>query len=61
VRCPYRDQGVAGRLLQAAEDWGRRHGAEFGLLEYHTANTRAGKFYRQMRYRLASITVLKLL
>ena len=56
----HRSQGIGGRLLRAAEDWGRRRGAEFALLEYHTANTRAGLFYQErMGYRPASITAIK--
>ncbi|HET7873624.1 MAG TPA: GNAT family N-acetyltransferase [Terriglobales bacterium] len=54
------NQGVGGHLLQAAEDWGRRQGAEFALLEYHAANTRASEFYQQrMGYRVAHITAIK--
>lgn len=60
VRRPYQNQGIGGRLLQAAEDWGRQQGAEFGLLEYHTANRLAGRFYQQhMGYRVASMTAIK--
>jgi GNAT superfamily N-acetyltransferase len=40
VRCEHRNQGIGGRLLRAAEDWGHRLGAEFASLEYHAANTR---------------------
>jgi ribosomal protein S18 acetylase RimI-like enzyme len=55
-----RSLGIGGRLLQAAEEWGRGRGAEFASLEYHTANIRAGLFYRQrMGYRPASITAIK--
>jgi GNAT superfamily N-acetyltransferase len=54
------NQGVGGRLIQAAEEWGRGHGAEFASLEYNTANTRAGSFYQErMGYRPASITAIK--
>ena len=56
----YRNQGIGGRLLRAAEDWGRGQGAEFASLEYHAANTRAGSFYQErMGYRVASITAIK--
>ena len=41
VRGGHRNQGIGGRLLRAAEDWGHRLGAEFASLEYHAANTRA--------------------
>ena len=60
VSCRYQNQGIGGRLLRAAEDWGRRQGAEFASLEYHAANTHAGLFYQQrMGYRAASITAIK--
>jgi len=60
VRCRRRNQGIGGRLLRAAEHWGRQLGAEFASLEYHTANTRASLFYQEhMGYRLASITAIK--
>jgi ribosomal protein S18 acetylase RimI-like enzyme len=56
----YQDQGIGGRLLRAAEDWGRFHGATFASLEYHAANTRAGSFYQQsMGYRVAAMTAIK--
>lgn len=51
--------GIGRQLLQAAEDWGRRQGAEFAVLEYHAANASAGAFYRRMHYRLASITAIR--
>lgn len=60
VRRGHRSQGIGGRLLRVAEDWGRRLGAEFALLEYHSANTRASFFYQErMGYRPASITAIK--
>ena len=56
----YQNRGIGGRLLQAAEDWGRREGAQFASLEYHTANARAGSFYeRRMGYRAAAVTAIK--
>jgi ribosomal protein S18 acetylase RimI-like enzyme len=56
----HQNQGIGGRLLRAAEEWGRRRGAEFASLEYHTANIRASSFYqRRMGYRLASLTAIK--
>jgi len=55
-----RNQGIGGRLLWAAEDWGHRLGAKFASLEYHAANTRANLFYQErMGYRMASVTVIK--
>jgi len=60
VSCRYQNQGIGGRLLRAAEDWGRGQGAEFASLEYHAATTRASLFYQQRRgYRPASITSMK--
>jgi lactoylglutathione lyase len=60
VRSRYQKQGIGGRLLRAAEEWGRSKGAQFASLEYHTANTRASSFYQQrMDYRPASIIGIK--
>lgn len=60
VRSQNRSQGIGERLLRAAEEWGRRRGAEFALLEYHAANVRAGLFYQErMGYRIASFTAIK--
>jgi ribosomal protein S18 acetylase RimI-like enzyme len=60
VSSRHQNQGIGGQLLRAAEDWGRRQGAEFASLEYHAANVRASSFYQQrMGYRLASITAIK--
>lgn len=56
----YQNQGIGRRLLRAAEDWGRRQGAEYASLEYHAANTRASFFYQQrMGYRVAAMTAIK--
>jgi GNAT superfamily N-acetyltransferase len=60
VGLTHQRQGIGRRLLQAAEDWGREHGAELASLEYLSANPRAGDFYRQrMGYRPAAITAIK--
>jgi ribosomal protein S18 acetylase RimI-like enzyme len=60
VRRAHRSQGIGGRLIRAAEDWGHQLGAEFASLEYHSANTRASMFYQgRMGYRPASITAIK--
>ena len=59
VSCRHQNQGIGGRLLRAAEDWGRRHGAEFASLEYHAANKRASGFYERTGYCVASITAIK--
>jgi GNAT superfamily N-acetyltransferase len=56
----HQSQGIGGRLLRAAEDWGRGQGAKFTSLEYHAANVRASSFYQQrMGYRVAHITAIK--
>jgi ribosomal protein S18 acetylase RimI-like enzyme len=56
----YQNQGIGGRLLRAAEEWGRLQGAEFASLEYLAANTHASLFYqKRMGYRPASITAIK--
>ena len=53
-------QRIGERLLQAAEEWGRQQGAEFAMLEYNAANTRAGSFYQQrMSYRSAGHIMVK--
>jgi ribosomal protein S18 acetylase RimI-like enzyme len=60
VRGGHRNQGIGGRLLREAEDWGHRLGAEFASLDYHAANTQVSSFYHErMGYRLASITAIK--
>lgn len=59
VRREHQNQGIGRQLLQAAEDWGRLQGAEFAVLEYHAANSRAGAFYQHMHYRLTSITAIR--
>jgi ribosomal protein S18 acetylase RimI-like enzyme len=60
VSARHRSSGIGAELLRAAEDWGRREGATFALLEYHAANTRAGEFYqRRMGYAVAAITAIK--
>ena len=60
VSATYRSRGVGGRLLRAAEDWGRRNGADFAYLEYHAHNPRAGEFYQnRMGYRVAAFAVIR--
>jgi len=60
VAAACRSQGIGSRLLQAAEEWGRRQGAAFAAVEYHVANTRAGAFYEQrMGYEVASRAAIK--
>jgi ribosomal protein S18 acetylase RimI-like enzyme len=56
----FQSRGIGAQLLQAAEEWGQEQGADMALLEYHSANSRAGDFYRRrMGYRVTSITVVK--
>ena len=60
VGARYRSHGIGERLLRAAEDWGRRNGAEFAYLEYHVDNPRAGEFYqRRMGYRVAALGAIR--
>jgi ribosomal protein S18 acetylase RimI-like enzyme len=56
----FQSRGIGAQLLLAAEKWGQEQGADMALLEYHSANSRAGDFYRRrMGYRVTSITVVK--
>ena len=56
----HQSHGIGGQLLQAAEDWGRSHGAEMALLEFNAANTRAGDFYqKRMNYRVVGHIAVK--
>jgi GNAT superfamily N-acetyltransferase len=56
----HKSQGTGGRLLQAAEAWGREHGADYASVEYLAANTKAGDFYQgRMGYEPAHITAIK--
>lgn len=60
VAIEHQSHGIGTQLLQAAEAWGRENGAQYSLLEFHTANTRAAEFYQQrMHYRPTSTTVIK--
>jgi len=52
-------RGIGGQLLQAAEDWGRRQGAEFASLDYLVANARAGLLYQRMGYGVAAMKAVK--
>jgi GNAT superfamily N-acetyltransferase len=55
----HQNRGIGSLLLQAAEDWGRRMGAEFASLEFHNENKGAGLFYQKMGYNPASVTAIK--
>ena len=60
VSAKWRSHGIGGRLLRAAEDWGRRNGAEFAYLEYHVDNPRAGEFYqRRMGYHVVALAAIR--
>ena len=60
VSLRFRNQSIGAQLLRTVEDWGRRQGAEFAVLEYLASNTGAARCYEQhMCYSLASITVVK--
>jgi len=59
VSSRHRNQGIGGRLLEAAENWGRRQGAEFASLYYLAANTRAGALYQRMGYGVAAMKAIK--
>jgi GNAT superfamily N-acetyltransferase len=56
---PHRSQGMGEQLMRAAEEWGRRNGADLVVLEYHTANPRAAEFYARLGYRPASMVAFK--
>jgi ribosomal protein S18 acetylase RimI-like enzyme len=43
--------GIGRRLMQAAEEWGRRRGLQHLTLETGAANTAARAFYRSLGYR----------
>jgi len=51
--------GVGRVLLSAAENWGRREGAELASLEYLAVNQRASVFYERLGYRPASVMAIK--
>lgn len=60
VGADHQNEGVGGRLLTAAEDWGRRRGAQLASLDFLAANTSAGAFYqRRMGYRVVAHMAIK--
>ena len=59
VASSHRSQGIGEKLMRAAEEWGRRNGAELVVLEYHNANPRAAEFYARLGYRPASVVAVK--
>ena len=61
VAASARSKGVGGRLVEAAEAWGRARGAELACLDYLVANTRAATFYCASRgYRAVSAIAVRL-
>ena len=59
VSSRHQHQGVGSRLLRAAEEWGREHGAELASLEYLASNTGAGAFYERSGYGVAALIAIK--
>ena len=59
VSTKYQGRGLGAQLLRAAEEWGRKHGAQMALLEYLAANQRAALFYERLGYRPGSINAIK--
>jgi GNAT superfamily N-acetyltransferase len=60
VREADRRRGAGTALLDAAEDWARRHGCRYAVLDYNAANVEAERFYRErMGYRPAGVIVIK--
>ena len=60
VAVRHQSQGIGERLLQDAEEWGRKGGADLALLEFLAVNTRAAAFYqRRMGYRVVAQAATK--
>jgi ribosomal protein S18 acetylase RimI-like enzyme len=59
VSSAHQHSGIGRRLLEAAENWGRRQGAHFASLEYLAANTGAAAFYQRLGYGVAALTAIK--
>ena len=60
VAADARRQGVGGALMAAAEDWARRHGCGWSVLDYNAHNADAGRFYLdRLGYRPAGEIVIK--
>ena len=60
VAADARGRGVGTELMTAAEDWARRHGCAFTVLDYNAHNVDAGRFYRdRLGYRPAGQIVIK--
>ena len=55
-----RRRGVGAALMAAAEDWARRQGCGYTVLDYNAHNVDAGRFYRdRLGYRPAGEIVIK--
>ena len=59
VAADRRSQGIGRLLMEAAEQWGREHGAEAVSLEYNSKNPRAASFYERIGYEAATVLALK--
>jgi GNAT superfamily N-acetyltransferase len=55
-----RGRGIGTALMMAAEDWARRNGCAWTVLDYNAHNPDAGRFYRdRLGYRPAGHIVIK--
>jgi ribosomal protein S18 acetylase RimI-like enzyme len=54
-----RSQGIGVRLLEAAEGWGRQHGAQLASLEFLSANQRAAALYGRVGYEVVAMRAVK--
>lgn len=60
VSADARRRGVGAALMAAAEDWARRRGCGYTVLDYNARNVEAGRFYRdRLGYRPAGQIVIK--
>ena len=60
VAADARGRGVGTALMATAEDWARRHGCAWTVLDYNAHNADAGRFYRdRLGYRPAGQIVIK--
>lgn len=56
----HRGGGIGSRLMEAAEDWGRRRGATLMMLDASAANVDALRFYEQRHgFRLRGVLMMK--
>jgi GNAT superfamily N-acetyltransferase len=60
VTADARGRGVGTALMTAAEEWARRNGCAWTVLDYNAHNADAGRFYRdRLGYRPAGQIVIK--